>query len=146
MTVIDIHTHTYSLDADALVRGRYDPGSLPYQRDMGEDSKARDVLEIKRIAPKFRNLEARLADMDAMGADMQVVIPAPGQQHYWAEPELCTALSRIQNDHVATMIAGNAERFVGLGTLPMPDVPAAIAGPRAPSRTSGCAASRSIRA
>ncbi len=126
MQVIDMHTHTFSVDADALVKGRYDPATMPYQRDMGEDSKLTDATEIKRIAPKFRNLDVRLSDMAAMRVDAQVVIPAPGQQHYWAEPALNVAVSRAQNDHVAAMIAPMPDRFFGMGTLPMRDIAAAV--------------------
>lgn len=126
MAVIDMHTHTFSVEADALVKGRYDPTTIPYQRDMGADSKLTDAVEMKRIAPKFRGLELRLGDMAAMRVDMQVVIPAPGQQHYWAEPELNIALSRAQNDHVAKMVAPMPDRFAGMGTLPMRDAAAAV--------------------
>ena len=126
MAVIDIHTHTYSPAAEALVQGRYTVGDTPYLRDMSEASRATDVEQIKRIAPKFRTLEIRLQDMDAMGVDVQVVSPAPGQQHYWADPALHVALSRAQNDHVAAMIRPMPRRFVGMGTLPMRDVAGAM--------------------
>jgi aminocarboxymuconate-semialdehyde decarboxylase len=126
MAVIDIHTHTYSPAAEALVQGRYTVDDTPYQRDMDEASRATDVQQIKRIAPKFRTLEIRLQDMQAMGVDVQVVSPAPGQQHYWANPALHVSVSRAQNDHVAQMIRPMPERFLGMGTLPLRDVHAAV--------------------
>lgn len=125
MRIVDCHTHTYSPSAEALVKGRYSASDLPYQRDMADDSKATDAQQIKEIAPKFRDVQVRLDDMAAMRVDVQVVAPAPGQQHYWAEPSLNVALSREQNDHVAGMVRSRPERFVGMGTLPMRDVRAA---------------------
>jgi aminocarboxymuconate-semialdehyde decarboxylase len=67
--------------------------------------------------------------MAKMRITHQVVAPAPGQQHYWAEPALLDQLSRLQNEHVAAMCAANPQAFSGLGTLPMtaPDLAIATA-------------------
>lgn len=119
--IIDAHTHTFCPPVEALVNGRYDPKVIPYKRDMSPESKAVDMEQGKLLAEPFNVVERRLADMAKMGVDMQVIAPAPGQQHYWADPALSDELSRMQNDHVAALVAKAPDRFVGLATLPMVD-------------------------
>jgi len=63
--------------------------------------------------------EERLAEMDATGIDVQALSPAPGQYHYWAEPELGRAVSRVINDGIAAMADAHPDRFVALGTVPL---------------------------
>jgi aminocarboxymuconate-semialdehyde decarboxylase len=119
--IIDAHTHTFCPPVEALVAGRYDPKVIPYKRDMSPESKAVDMEQGKLLAEPFNVVERRLADMARMRVDMQVIAPAPGQQHYWADGELNAELSRMQNDHVAALVAKAPDRFVGLATLPMVD-------------------------
>ncbi len=119
--IIDAHTHTFCPPVEALVNGRYDPKVIPYKRDMSPESKAVDMEQGKLLAEPFNVVERRLADMAKMRVDMQVIAPAPGQQHYWADPALSDELSRMQNDHVAALVAKAPDRFVGLATLPMVD-------------------------
>lgn len=119
--IIDAHTHTFCPPVEALVAGRHDPKVIPYKRDMSPESKAVDMEQAKLLAEPFNTVERRLSDMQRMGIDIQVIAPAPGQQHYWADPSLHDEVSRMQNDHVAGLVAKAPDRFVGLGTLPMVD-------------------------
>lgn len=128
MTVVDAHTHTLCPAVNGMVADVITPDSIPYQRDMSEESKARDREQFPELGQKFNDIDRRLADMAAMGVDVQVVAPAPGQQHYWAPPDLLDAVSRAQNDHVAAMVAKAPDRFVGIGTLPLTDPEAAVRG------------------
>ena len=45
---------------------------------------------------------------------------------YWAEPEDCLDLCTILNDHIASVVAENPKRFIGLGTVPLQDPDLAI--------------------
>lgn len=128
--IVDVHTHTLAPAVNDMVADAIGPDSVPYQRDMSPESKARDAEQKAELAVKFNDVERRLADMAAMGVDAQVVAPAPGQQHYWADPPLLAALSRVQNDHVAALVARAPGRFVGVGTLPLTDPEAAVAEAR----------------
>lgn len=119
--IIDAHTHTFCPPVEAHVAGRYDPKVIPYKRDMSPESKAVDMEQGKLLAEPFNVVERRLADMARMRVDMQVIAPAPGQQHYWADPALSDEISRMQNDHVAALVAKAPDRFVGLATLPVVD-------------------------
>ena len=128
--IVDVHTHTLAPSVAGMVAGAIGPDSVPYQRDMAEESKARDREQGPELARKFNDVDRRLANMAAMGVDRQVVAPAPGQQHYWAPAPLLAEISRVQNDHVAALVAKRPDRFVGVGTLPLTDPAAAVAEAR----------------
>jgi len=111
------------------VAGRPELAAIPYQRDLSAESRVVDHDQFSDLLKAFLQVERRLADMAKMRITHQVVAPAPGQQHYWAEPALLDQLSRLQNEHVAAMCAANPQAFSGLGTLPMtaPDLAIATA-------------------
>src|SRR5262245_66011598 len=74
----------------------------------------------------FREIESnswdvatRLAECDAAGVGVQVLSTVPVMFGYWAEPDPALELARHLNDHIAGVVAGHPDRFVGLGTLPM---------------------------
>jgi aminocarboxymuconate-semialdehyde decarboxylase len=71
--------------------------------------------------------EERIADMDSLGVDMQVVSPYVGFYNYHLETVVALATSRATNDEIAQMTRRWPQRFAGLGTLPMQDVGAAVA-------------------
>lgn len=125
--IIDCHSHTLSPEVNKVLGGPVDPSLIPYQRDMSPESKAVDHAQMPVLGPRFNDVATRLDVMREMRVDHQVVAPAPGQQHYWAEPELLERLSRIQNEHVATLVGADRKRFTGLGTLPLTDVARSIA-------------------
>lgn len=68
----------------------------------------------------------RLADMDSVGVDMQVVTPTVGFYQYGNELENTVLIARDCNDEIAEMVDRYPDRFVGMGTVPMQDVSAAI--------------------
>lgn len=127
MSIIDCHTHTLCPPVNAKVADVFRPDLVPYQRDMTDESKAVDHAQMPVLGKRFNDIDQRRADMAKMGVDRQVVAPAPGQQHYWAARDLLIDISRMQNDHVASLIAKDPMRLAGLGTLPMTDVEASIA-------------------
>ena len=67
--------------------------------------------------PKLTQLETRLADMDTMGIDVQVLSPAGNQYYYWAEEELTRDIVRIINEHMASLCARYPKRPLGLSTV-----------------------------
>ena len=68
--------------------------------------------------------EERLARMDAMGVDFQVLsITAPGVQQL--PKDLAVRLARNANDHVAEAVRQRPDRFAAFATLPTPDPVAA---------------------
>jgi predicted TIM-barrel fold metal-dependent hydrolase len=68
----------------------------------------------------------KIAQMDAAGIDISVIsvnIPGPDV----LPPEFAVAGARLCNDYLAEVCAQHPGRFVGLASLPLPDVDAAIA-------------------
>lgn len=117
--IVDCHAHTLCPAVNERVAATLTPEAIPYQRDMTPESKAVDADQKPVLGKKFNDLDTRLEIMREMGVDHQVVAPAPGQQHYWAERDLLAEVSAMQNDHVAALVAKAPERLTGLGTLPL---------------------------
>jgi aminocarboxymuconate-semialdehyde decarboxylase len=72
-------------------------------------------------------LEERVADMDALGVDVQVLSPTDGFYQYDNDLDVTVAVARACNDEIAEIVATHPARFLGLGTLPMQDTDAAVA-------------------
>jgi aminocarboxymuconate-semialdehyde decarboxylase len=71
--------------------------------------------------------EQRIADMDSLGVDVQVVSTTAAFYCYGLDPAVTTAIARDCNDEVCQMTKDYPQRFAGFCTLPMQDVKAAIA-------------------
>ena len=71
--------------------------------------------------------EQRLADMRSLGIDVQVVSTNVAFYKYDQDVATTTAIARECNNEVHQMTLDYPERFAGLATLPMQDIPAAIA-------------------
>jgi aminocarboxymuconate-semialdehyde decarboxylase len=79
-------------------------------------------------SPKVRfTPEERLHDMDVQGVDVQVLSIHTPFFGYHLDSAQGLELARDFNDEVSTLSRQWPERFAGLATLPMQDVPAAIA-------------------
>jgi aminocarboxymuconate-semialdehyde decarboxylase len=76
---------------------------------------------------RMTDLATRLADMDAMGVDIQVISPSILHQcTYSLAPQEALHLERIGNDHVAETVARKPDRLIGLGSVPLQDVGLAV--------------------
>ena len=77
------------------------------------------------LRPAFYDLDLRRREMDRQ----RVRVHALSLTHpmvYWADPALGRRLARLVNDAMAAAHTAFPERFVGLATLPLQDVPAAL--------------------
>ena len=68
-----------------------------------------------------------MADMDSLGVDVHVVSPYAGFYNYEMDTDIAAATSKESNDEISQMMKSWPDRFAGLATLPMQDVPAAVA-------------------
>jgi aminocarboxymuconate-semialdehyde decarboxylase len=81
-----------------------------------------------RIAPRaVWTPEQRIADMNSLGVDVQVVSTGAGFYYYDRDTQTVAAMHRECNDEVHQMTMDHPERFKGFAQIPMQDVPAAIA-------------------
>jgi aminocarboxymuconate-semialdehyde decarboxylase len=123
--IIDIHAHLGVPSADALLRSH--AAQVPA---MGFSSAQTDAVNrelFARIGRKLTTIDERLADMDAAGIDIQALSPLPGQTLYAAPPDVARAAARITNDGIAAAVARHADRFVGMGVVPLQAPQLAIA-------------------
>jgi aminocarboxymuconate-semialdehyde decarboxylase len=117
---VDLHCHALTEAVERLVATM--PQKLAEReiqpRMMGQESFEFTInVMLKAALPKLTNLELRLADMDAMGVDMQLLSPAPNQYYYWADPDVARQICRLINDHIASLVAQHPQRLLGLGSV-----------------------------
>jgi aminocarboxymuconate-semialdehyde decarboxylase len=74
----------------------------------------------------MESIEVRLADMDAMGVDIQAVSISPYQLFHWVKGDLGLRAFQTINDDLAKVAADHPDRFVALGAIPMQDPDVAI--------------------
>ena len=65
--------------------------------------------------PKLTDPEVRLADMDRLGIDMQVISPSPAHFGYSAPAEPVRDGARMVNDTIAELVARHPSQFAGHG-------------------------------
>ena len=116
---VDIHCHVLTPAADELVKPVFRPESDALFRFSNEATREVNRQQGQTIRAKLTSVEARLAQMDKLGIDMQAISPAPSQYYYWADPELGRGVARLVNDNIAGIVAAHPDRFVGMGTVPL---------------------------
>ena len=124
---IDIHAHilpeTWPSLKDKYGYGgfieldHYKPGSAKMMRD--------DGFFFREIQENCWNPEVILQDMDKHNVDYMTLCTVPVLFNYWIQPEHALDWSRFLNDHLAE-VCRKYPRFIGLGTVPMQDIPLAI--------------------
>jgi len=116
MRTIDIHAHIFPEGyIDAIAQGESWHGMTG------------DPLSIHRNNPKTAwTAEERLADMDSLGVDVQVLSTNGYFYNYDKDPTIVTAMDVEANDHVAQLTKYHSDRFAGFCNLPMQDIKAAI--------------------
>ena len=87
-----------------------------------------DALSIHRNNPKTSwTPEERLADMNSLGVDVQVLSTNAYFYNYDKDAKVVAAMDVEANDYVAQLTKDHPDRFAGFCNLPMQDVKAATA-------------------
>ncbi len=113
MRTIDIHAHST-------------PQSFIKATTSGEDW---HTLNLGSALSNPRNgwtPEQRIADMDSLGVDIQVVSTTAAFYRYDLDTEVTAAMHRECNDEVSQLTKDRPDRFAGLANIPMQDPTAAI--------------------
>jgi aminocarboxymuconate-semialdehyde decarboxylase len=124
---VDIHAHVVTPACQELVAGLMSPEYEPFSYWAGAETNEYQGRHMAEIVPKLTDPAVRIADMDAMGIDVQAISVAPPQYYYWTDVELGRRLARMQNENLASIVHDNPDRFVGLATVPLQDVSSAVA-------------------
>ncbi len=117
---IDLHSHVGVPRAAEFVKPHLSPTASPLVRFANAETKALNQKQESDIIARA-SLDQRLADLDAMGLDMQVIKPPPPQCYYALPIEIAIAAAQIINDGIAEFVARKPDRLRGFGTVPMPD-------------------------
>ena len=119
--VIDFHAHSMTQE---VFDATYDLSVLGQIRAQAGGA-VRPLPE--KLLQRMINLDLRLADMDAMGVDIQVVSPNILHQcTYGVDPAEGLRLERLNNDYMAEMVAKAPDRLIGIASVPLQDVDLAI--------------------
>jgi aminocarboxymuconate-semialdehyde decarboxylase len=120
-TTIDIHSHVAVPAAGEFVKPHLDPSTIPLNRFGSDETKALNQKQEADIRARITGHDERLAELDAMGIDMQLVMPPPPQCYYTVPVDIAVKAAQIVNDGIAEYVARKPDRFVALGSAPMPD-------------------------
>ncbi len=120
---IDIHTHVDLAKVKELTREIRIRGHGPGKQDwVSPASAAEHARQTRTIMPKLTNPKVRLKDMDAMGIDIQVLSMNLPTSAYWADGKTGQAVARACNEGIAEFVSAAADRFVGIGAVPLQDI------------------------
>ena len=124
---IDIHTHILPKEWPDLKK-KYGYGGWIHldHHKTGCARMMKDSQSFREVGSNLWDPEIRCKEYDTFGIDVQVLSTVPVMFSYWAKPEHALDLSKLLNDHIASIIDDQPGRFIGLGTLPMQDPSLAV--------------------
>jgi len=117
---IDFHAHIIVPEVYAVAAEHNIFSELP--TDPGVTDEMRDAIKGRagQVLARMSDLTERIAKMDAMGVDVQVLSASLVHQGLeWADAQTSLRLARTTNDWIAKAVAANPARLVGLGTMPL---------------------------
>ena len=121
-TTVDIHSHVAIPQAAAFVKPHLDISTVPLAHFANAQTKALSQKQEEDVRARITGYDERLADLDSMGIDLQLVMPPPNQCYYTVPLDIAVKAARMVNDGLAEYVARKSDRFVALGTVPLIDV------------------------
>ena len=121
MTVIDMHNHMIAPDVVAFLELE---GARFNTRIVDRDGGRFAVIEETAMRPineRMTQPAARIADMDALGIDIQAVSCVPFIMYPDVAPDLGLAIAQVNNDALAEMGRKQPDRFVPVASVCMQD-------------------------
>jgi aminocarboxymuconate-semialdehyde decarboxylase len=107
--------------AAAFVKPHLDLSTIPLGHFATPETKALSGKQEADIRSRITGYDERLADLDAMGIDMQLVMPPPPQCYTTVPLDIAVRAVGMVNDGLAEYVGRRPDRFVALGTVPMAD-------------------------
>jgi aminocarboxymuconate-semialdehyde decarboxylase len=124
---IDVHSHVAVPEAAQFVKPHLDFGSMPLVKFATTDTRALNRRQDTDRTSRMTKYDERIADLDEMGIDLQVVKPPPPQCYYTLPAEIANKASRMVNDGLVDYVSRRPDRFIAFGTVPLQDGSAAAA-------------------
>lgn len=130
VATVDVHSHLMVPESAEMTRPHFKPEYEP--RTFFSSPATKEVnQEFYRLAhDKYTDPATRIADMDAMGIDIQLVALTPFHYFYWADVDLAARVAAMQNEAIARTVDFEPSRLFGVGTLPLAHPDAAVAESR----------------
>ena len=98
---IDIHSHVAVPQAAEFVKPHLDPAVIPLVNFATLETRALNARQDRDRTVVMTSHDQRLADLDAMGIDLQVVMCPPPQCYYAVPLDVAVKAARIVNEGVA---------------------------------------------
>jgi aminocarboxymuconate-semialdehyde decarboxylase len=117
---IDIHSHVAVPAAAKFVEPHLDWSTIPLAHFANAETRALGQKQEADIRERAGH-DHRLADLDAMGIDVQLIAPPPPQCYYTVPLEIAVKATQMVNDGIAEFCAVKPDRLKGFGTVPMTD-------------------------
>lgn len=116
---VDVHAHAVVPEALALSVAAPEAAAARAAEAATFGAAATEVNrdQVERIAPRLTDLAVRLAEMDTMAVDAQLVSPSPQHYHDWADEATSQRIVGLVNEGIAALCARAPERLVGLGLV-----------------------------
>jgi aminocarboxymuconate-semialdehyde decarboxylase len=117
---IDIHAHVGVPEAAKFVAPHLDLSTIPLAHFASAETGALNQKQEADIRARAGH-EHRLADLDAMGIDIQMIAPPPPQCYYTVPLDIAVPATRMVNDGIAEFCSKHPDRMKGFGAVPMTD-------------------------
>ena len=125
MRVTDVHNHMIAPEIVAFMEKEGDKFETRIiERDGGRFFLIQETAT-RPINDKMTKPEARIADMDAEGVEVQAVSCVPFLMYPDVPADAGLAIAQVNNDALAAVGARYPDRFVPLASVPLQDPPAA---------------------
>lgn len=124
---VDTHAHVVPRDFPRFL-GSSVPADWPSMAPAHECHRSVMIAgkNYRTVSDKCWDTAKRLADLPAMGLDLQAVSPMPELLSYWMGAADASQLLRYLNDQIAAMVDESDGHLVGLGAVPLQDIDLAI--------------------
>ena len=125
---IDVHAHVIVPEVYAVAAEHNIFSELPTDPGVTDEMRSTIKERAGMVLGRMSDVTERIAKMDAMGVDVQVLSASLVHQGLeWADAQTSLRLARATNDWIARAVAAAPMRFIGLGTLPLHVPPLAVA-------------------
>src|SRR5262247_1232990 len=118
---IDAHTHIAVPRAGEFIKPHLNVSTIPLAHFASAETKAINAKQEADIRGCMTGYDERLAIMDKMGVDVQLVMPPPPQCYHTVAIEYAVPAARMINEGVAEFVSRHSDRFIPCGTVPMQD-------------------------